>query len=149
MPPIINGFTTKLYSARFCQSMTLLVSAHVPMLRAIDLVERMIGYYPYEEALRTIAAGILRGDTLSTTMARFPIFERKMVALIRVAEEVNKMDVVFNELSKQYTAELESSVSLLSSLLEPILIILVGILVGVILIAMYLPLFQLSTSFGG
>ena len=149
MPPIINGFTTKLYSARFCQSMTLLVSAHVPMLRAIDLVERMIGYYPYEEALRAIAAGILKGDTLSTTMARFPIFERKMVALIRVAEEVNKMDVVFNELSKQYTAELESSVSLLSSLLEPILIILVGILVGVILIAMYLPLFQLSTSFGG
>ncbi len=145
--PIFGSLTQKIYTARFCHSMALLVSAKVPMLRAIELVEKMIGFYPYEQALSEIREGILKGNYLFQTMEKYPIFDRKMVALVKVAEEVNKMDVVFNELSTQYIEEVENSVSIMSNLLEPLLIIVVGLLVGVILIAMYLPLFQLSTSF--
>lgn len=145
--PIFGSLTQKIYTARFCHSMALLVTAKVPMLRAIELVEKIIGFYPYEQALSEIREGILKGNYLFQTMEKYPIFDRKMVALVKVAEEVNKMDVVFNELSSQYTEEVENSVSIMSNLLEPLLIIVVGLLVGVILIAMYLPLFQLSTTF--
>lgn len=145
--PIFGSITQKVYTARFCHSMALLISAKVPMLRAIELVEKMIGFYPYELAMVQIKEGILKGQYLYQTMEKYPIFDRKMVALVKVAEEVNKMDEVFNELSTQYNEIVENSMSILSNLLEPLLIILVGLLVGVILIAMYLPLFQLSTSF--
>ena len=145
--PGVGNTITKVYTARFCHAMTLLSSAHVPMLRAIEMVEKMIGFYPFEVALREMQQGIIRGEYLYQTLSQFSFFDSKMVALIKVAEEVNRMDTVFNELSQQYTEEVENSVNLVSSILEPLLIITVGFLVGVILIAMYLPLFQLSTSF--
>jgi type IV pilus assembly protein PilC len=145
--PVVGVTITKVYTARFCHAMTLLTSAHVPMLRAIEMVEKMIGFYPFEVALRGVQQGILKGEYLYQTLSEYSFFESKMVALIKVAEEVNRMDTVFNELSQQYTEEVENSVSIVSSILEPLLIVTVGLLVGVILIAMYLPLFQLSTSF--
>lgn len=145
--PIAGELTRKIYAARFCHAMSLLISAHVPMIRAIDLVEKMIGFYPFEQVMKEIKKNIIRGEFLYETLQKYDFFDRKLVALVKVAEEVNKMEVVFNELSHQYNDEIEGRISVMSNLLEPILIIIVGFLVGVILIAMYLPLFQLSTSF--
>ena len=117
------------------------------MIRAIDLVEKMIGFYPFEQVMKEIKKNIIKGEFLYETLQKYDFFDRKLVALVKVAEEVNKMEVVFNELSHQYNDEIEGRISVMSNLLEPILIIIVGFLVGIILIAMYLPLFQLSTSF--
>jgi len=145
--PIAGELTRKIYAARFCHAMSLLISAHVPMIRAIDLVEKMIGFYPFEQVMKEIKKNIIKGEFLYETLQKYEFFDRKLVALVKVAEEVNKMEVVFNELSHQYNDEIEGKISVMSNLLEPILIIIVGAMVGVILIAMYLPLFQLSTSF--
>ncbi|MHC1705772.1 MAG: type II secretion system F family protein [Tenuifilaceae bacterium] len=145
--PIAGELTKKIYAARFCHAMSLLISAHVPMIRAIDLVEKMIGFYPFEQVMMEIKKNIIKGEFLYETLQKYDFFDRKLVALVKVAEEVNKMEVVFNELSHQYNDEIEGQISVMSNLLEPILIIIVGVMVGVILIAMYLPLFQLSTSF--
>ncbi len=71
-----------------------------------------------------------------------------MLSLIKVAEEVNQLDVIFGKLAKQYGDEVEHQTSLIGSLIEPVMIIFLGLLVAVILIAMYLPLFQLSSSVG-
>ncbi|HCT31377.1 MAG TPA: type II secretion system F family protein [Bacteroidales bacterium] len=146
--PIAGELTKKIYAARFCHAMSLLISAHVPMIRAIDLVEKMIGFYPFEQVMKEIKKSVMRGEFLYETLQKYDFFDRKLVALVKVAEEVNKMEVVFNELSHQYNDEIEGRISVMSNLLEPILIIIVGAMVGIILIAMYLPLFQLSTSFG-
>lgn len=145
--PIAGELTKKIYAARFCHAMSLLITAHVPMIRAIDLVEKMIGFYPFEQVMKEIKVSIVRGEFLYETLQKYDFFDRKLVALVKVAEEVNKMEVVFNELSHQYNDEIEGRIAVMSNLLEPILIIIVGALVGVILVAMYLPLFQLSTSF--
>jgi len=145
--PIAGELTKKIYAARFCHAMSLLISAHVPMIRAIDLVEKMIGFYPFEQVMKEIKKSIIKGEYLYETLQKYDFFDRKLVALVKVAEEVNKMEVVFNELSNQYNDEIEGRISVMSNLLEPILIIIVGFLVGIILISMYLPLFQLSTSF--
>jgi type IV pilus assembly protein PilC len=71
-----------------------------------------------------------------------------MISLVKVGEEVNQLYSVFNRLKNQYMEEVDYQTSMISNILEPLMIIFVGIFVGIILVSMYLPIFKLSTSFG-
>lgn len=144
--PLFGTILNKIYLARFCQSMALLLASKTPMLKAIQLVRNMISFYPFEQALIAIENDILHGKLLNQSMQQFPIFDKRMLALTRIAEEVNKLDIVFAKLNTQYSDELEHQIGLIGSVLEPVMIVIVGVLVAIILISMYLPLFQLSTS---
>jgi type IV pilus assembly protein PilC len=144
--PLFGDLIRKIYITRYCQSMALLMGAKTPMLRSLHLVKQMIGFYPYEKALETMESDILHGKLLHQSMAKFHLFDARIISLVRVAEEVNQLDVIFTKLNNQYNDELEHRIGMLSNLLEPIMIIVVGLLVAVILISMYLPLFQLSSS---
>jgi Type II secretory pathway, component PulF len=144
--PLVGEVVQKVYLARFCQAMALLLGAKTPMLRALHLVRHMVGFYPFELALNEMQSDILHGKLLHQSMAKFSFFDARIISLVRVAEEVNQLDTIFTRLNTQYTEELEHRIGMLSSLLEPVMIIVVGLLVAVILISMYLPLFQLSTS---
>ncbi|WP_461639571.1 type II secretion system F family protein [Labilibaculum euxinus] len=145
--PVIGTMLKKAYLARFCQTMSLLMSARIPLLRAIRLMEKMISFYPFEQALQHFEDEILHGKTLHEGMEHFSFFDAKIKSLTKVGEEINQLDKIYNNLSKQYTEELQHQVGILNGLLEPILIIFVGLLVAVILVAMYLPMFQMSNSF--
>jgi type IV pilus assembly protein PilC len=146
--PIIGNMIQKIFLARFCHSMNLLIGAKTPLVNAIDLVRKMVGFYPVEYSLAIVQEDILKGESLHVSLAKFPIYNRRMLSLIKVAEEVNQLDVIFGKLAKQYGDEVEHQTSLIGSLIEPVMIIFLGLLVAVILIAMYLPLFQLSSSVG-
>jgi len=144
--PVLGPLTKKIYMMRFCHSMHFLISSKNPLLTSLDLVKNMIQFYPYEKAITEIEVQILKGKTLHESMIKYPFFSRKMVYLIKVGEEVNKMDLIFKNLTAQYEEEVDFQMNTLGSLLEPILILFIGSFVAIILIAMYLPLFQLSTS---
>ena len=144
--PIIGEMVKMMYLERFFQSMTLLMSSKTPMLKAIQLVRKMIGFYPFERALEKIESDIMYGIQLNESMKQFKFFDKRVTSLIKVAEEVNQLETIFDKLNKQYSEEMDHKLSMISSLLEPIMIIFVGLLVGIILISMYLPMFQLSTS---
>lgn len=146
--PIIGEIINKIYLARFCNSMNLLIGASTPLVEAIALVEKMVGFYPMEKSLILIKEKILRGTSLHKALSEFPVYNKRMISLLKVAEEVNQLDVIFGKLAKQYDDEVEHQAGLLNSTLEPILIIFIGILVAAILVAMYLPLFELSTTIG-
>ena len=146
--PIMGNIIQKIYLARFCHSMNLLISAKTPLLQAIQLVKKMVGFYPVEYSLGLVEHNVLKGESLSLSLSRYPVYNKRLIALIKVAEEVNQLDLVFGKLAKQYTDEVEHQTSLIGSLIEPVMIIFLGLMVAVILVAMYLPLFQLSTSFG-
>jgi type IV pilus assembly protein PilC len=146
--PIMKDMIAKIYLARFCQSMNLLISAKTPLVTAIELVKKMVGFYPIEISLETVQEDLLRGKPLHLSLSKFKIYNRRMISLIKVAEEVNQLDTMFSRLSKQYSDEVEHQTSILGSLIEPIMIIFLGVLVAVILVAMYLPLFQMSSKVG-
>jgi type IV pilus assembly protein PilC len=146
--PIISNMVQKIYLARLCQSMNLLLSAKTPLVSALELVKKMVGFYPIEHSLAIIQNAILSGEPLYESMSKYSIYNKRMLSLIKVAEEVNQLDTIFEKLAKQYSDEVEYQTELLGSLIEPIMIIFLGLLVAVILISMYLPLFQLSTSIG-
>jgi type IV pilus assembly protein PilC len=145
--PMIGNLVQKIYLARFCNSMRLLISARLPLLRAIDLCRQMIGYYPIEASLKNIETEIMKGKALHESMQQFKIYPSKMVQLIKVGEETNQLDYFFGKISEQYVEEVEYKTSTLSSMMEPLIIIFLGLIVGIILISMYLPLFQMSNSF--
>lgn len=144
--PYVGKVYHKIYLARFCQAMTLLVSSKTPLIKALQLTRDMIQFYPFEKALEKIESDIMHGSSLHKSMQQFSIFDRRIVSLTRVAEEVNQLDVLFAKLDEQYTSELEYQLSIFGNILEPFLIVLIGLLVAVILISMYLPLFQLGTN---
>ena len=144
--PIFGKIIRKIYLTRFCQSMALLLGTKTPMLRSLGLVKRMIGFYSFEKAIDVMESDIMHGKLLHQSMQQFDLFDTRIISLVRVAEEVNQLEVIFSKLNNQYNEELEHQIGMLRSLLEPAMIIIVGGLVSVILISMYLPLFQLSSS---
>lgn len=144
--PFVNTLISKIYLARFSHSMQLLMISRNPLLNSIQLVRKMVGFYPLEVALGAIEKDILNGESLNHSMLKYPIFNKKMVALVQVGEEVNQLDTIFKQLDEQYTKDIEYHTDVIGNLMEPVLIVFIGGFVAVILIAMYLPLFQLSTS---
>ncbi len=144
--PGLGKLVLQVYLLRFFHSMALLTSAQVPLLKAIDLVKKMIGFYPLETVMVDIHAGIMQGKPLWKCMESTGLFEKKILHIIKVAEEVNKLHVIFNRLNTQYSEELDYRIQVFTNLLEPLLIVFVGGLVGIILISMYLPLFQIGNT---
>ncbi|MCC8409344.1 type II secretion system F family protein [Mucilaginibacter sp. UR6-1] len=145
--PIVGPIVQKIYLARFCNAMRLLIVARLPLLRAIALCRQMIGYYPIEASLTKVEADILNGTPLHTSMQQFNIYPDKMVQLIKVGEETNQLEFFFGRVADQYIEEVEYKTSNLSSTMEPLIIVFLGLVVGLIVVSMYLPLFQMSNVF--
>ena len=145
--PVLGELIRKIYLARFCHTMQLLISSKIPLLRALGLVKRMIGYYPVESSIESIEQQILRGESLHKALSTFPIYPRRLVSFIKVGEEVNRLDEFFEKINLQYSEEVDHQSKVLATVIEPIMMIFLGLIVGVILIAMYLPMFKMSTIF--
>ena len=146
--PLVGAFIRKVKMAQFTQAITLLTGAKVPLLNGIQLTKKMIGYYPLEIALEKIEQDILQGKSLHESMSTYAIFDKKMVSLIKVADETNQNETIFQRLTEQYNEEIEYQSNMISATIEPLIIVFLGAIVATILIAMYLPMFQLSSVIG-
>ena len=146
--PVFGRVLHLSYLTQFSQSMALLLSARTPLLDALDLIQKMINSYDLKQALEQGKAEILKGESLAKTMEAHKIFPSRMVYLVGVGEEVNKLDDIFSQLSELYSKELEHRSKLLSTVIEPILIVFLGLVVGFSLVAMYLPMFSITEMLG-
>lgn len=146
--PILGNYFQRIYMAQFTQAIALLTSAKVPMIESIDLVKNMIDFYPLQQGLNKTKQMVLAGDSLSVSFSKSPIFDKKMIAMVRVAEETNQTEFIFQKLNEQYNQQVKYQSQVISNVLNPLLTVFVGIIVGVILIAMYLPMFRLSSVIG-
>ncbi len=144
--PIVGKMMQRVYLTRFCQSMSLLTKSKVQLIEALNMTAQMVDFYPIEQSLKRIEKSILKGNTLYDSMREENVFEKRMVSMIRVGEEVNKLDEIFAKLTSQYSDSVESQSKLLKSIVEPILIIVVGGVVALVAMAMILPIFKMSSS---
>lgn len=145
--PTLGALIQKIYLARFCKSMNLLLSAKTPLVTAIDMVKDMVGFYPIEYSLEIVKNDIMKGESLYKSLSSFSIYERRMLSLIKVGEEVNQLDSIFGKLSKQYMDDVDYQSGLLKTAIEPVLMLFIGAFVGIIVVALYLPMFNLITAF--
>ncbi|BDS14299.1 type II secretion system F family protein [Aureispira anguillae] len=146
--PLFGGIIQKVYLSRFCQAMALLLGSGVPLLNALKLVKQMINFYPVSSSLAYTEQQVFQGAQLHEVLAEFKFYPPQALALIKVGEESGKLDVMFERLAAQYTEEVDQQTAIIGSLIEPILIVFLGGIVAVILVAMYLPLFKMTTSIG-
>ncbi len=108
----------------------------------------MILFVPLQEALEKVETSILKGNSLSMSLKQNPMFDNRIISLVKVAEETNQTEYVFKQLNEQYNQEVVLQSKIMTTVLEPFIILFVGIIVAVLLIAMYLPMFQLSSAIG-
>ena len=143
--PIVGRVILKSYLAKMSFSLNLLLKAKTPITQSLGLVSEMISFYPLSDALQIIKHDIIKGESLSSAMQNHSIFSKQLILLVKIAEETNQLEIVFEQISNQLTKELEHQSGIISKVLEPIIILFVGILVAVILVAMYLPMFSMGT----
>ena len=144
--PFIGKLLSKLYLSRLAYSFSMMLSAKVNLDKALELLKETIGFYPYKKALGEIKDDIIEGKSLYEGFASQPIFPAHFTQIIRVGEKSARLDHVISRLAQSLEEESEAGISQLTQFLEPLLIIILGSLVAIILIAMYLPMFELSTA---
>ena len=147
--PYVGQFIRAVYLAQFTQAVALLTFSKVPMLNSIQMVKKMIPFYPLQDALGNMEVRIMKGMSLHESLKGNTVFDHKMISLLKVAEETNQTEFIFDKLSQQYGTDVRQKSKMLSTIMEPLIIVVIGIFVGVILVSMYLPMFKLSTVLGG
>lgn len=141
-------FTGEVYHlsklTQFCENMKLLIGARTSLIESIKLTGRMSVFYPIESRVDQINLDITNGKSLSQSLGEYKIFPSRMIYLIAVGEEVNKLESIFGQLGDLYGSELAYKSKVLGSVLEPVLLLFIACLVGFIVVALYMPMFSLS-----
>lgn len=147
--PYFGILIKKIYLARYCQFLDLLLTSKTSLTVSLDLVKKTIEFYPIESSIDVIKQDIVRGLSFAKAMQKHKIFEYKLVSMVEVAEEINELDSMFSRLADEYDEEVEHRTKMIGIILEPVIIISIGLIVGVIMIAMYAPMFDLSKVING
>ncbi|MEC7770707.1 MAG: type II secretion system F family protein [Bacteroidota bacterium] len=147
--PYLGNFMRLVYMPQFTQAVALLTTSKVPMLNSVQMTKKMLRFHPIQDALDTMEHKILKGVSLHQSLEGTPVFDHKMISLVKVAEETNQTEYIFRKLNEQYVIELQQKSKMLSTIMEPVIIVVIGFFVGVILVSMYLPMFKLSSVLGG
>lgn len=146
--PLVGDFIKAIYILRFIQVMKLLANSKISITESLEMSSSLISFYPLKEAINNINKNVVRGAKLSESFREHSIFNTRIITLLKVAEETNQTEFIFEKLYEQYSKELDYKSKQFTNLLNPMLTILIGAIVGVVLIAMYLPMFKLSSVIG-
>jgi type IV pilus assembly protein PilC len=144
--PIAGKLTHKICISRFARTFAALLRSGVPILETLRIVGQSSGNTQVEYAIEKTAASIEQGDNLATALGQHPIFPPMLVRMIAAGEQTGKVDVMLEKLSDFYDEEIEATLSALTSLIEPLLILFLGVVVGTIVICMFLPIFKLNQA---
>ncbi|MDO4694849.1 MAG: type II secretion system F family protein [Eikenella sp.] len=142
--PIFGNIVEKGTIARWARTTATLFTAGVPLVEALDSVAGASGNIIYEEATKGIRSQVNQGSSLTSAMNATDLFPNMVVQMASIGEESGALDDMLNKAAEFYEEEVDNAVATLSSLMEPIIMVVLGSIVGVILVAMYLPLFNLG-----
>lgn len=142
--PIIGPVLRKIAVARFTRTLGTLLSSGVPILDALDIVGKASGNVILEEAIHKTGDRIREGSTMAEPLAATNVFPAMVVQMIGVGEQTGALDQMLNKIADFYDDEVDMAVASMTSLIEPIMMVVVGGMVGTMLIAMYLPIFDIA-----
>jgi type IV pilus assembly protein PilC len=147
--PIVGGLIQKIAISRFCRTYAILLRSGVPILRSLEIVSNASGNTFVEAAVTDVIRHVSTGGQLSEVLAENPYFPPMIKHMAKAGEQTGNVDGMMDKISDFYDAEIETTVEALTSLMEPLLICVLGIVIGGIVMAMFLPIFQLSSVVGG
>ena len=147
--PILGMIMRKIAVARFCRTLSTLLSSGVPILDGLDITARTSGNAIIEDAILVTRTGIERGETVSGPLKETNVFPSMVVQMINVGETTGALDAMLSKIADFYEEEVDTAVAGLLTLMEPIMIAVLGGVVGGIVIAMYMPIFDLISKLTG
>ena len=147
--PILGSILRKVAVARFCRTLSTLLASGVPILDGLDITAAPSGNAIVEDAILATRTGIERGETVSGPLRETNVFPSMVVQMINVGETTGALDAMLSKIADFYEEEVDTAVAGLLTLLEPIMIAFLGVVVGGIVIAMYMPIFDMISKLTG
>src|SRR5687767_1682521 len=144
--PVLGLLMRKIAVARFCRTLSTLLSSGVPILDGLDITARTAGNAVIEDAIQVTRSAIERGETISAPLRETGVFPSMVVQMINVGETTGALDAMLSKIADFYEEEVDTAVAGLLTLMEPVMIAVLGVVVGGIVIAMYLPIFDLISK---
>ena len=144
--PVFGNIIKKVAVARFTRTLGTMISSGVPILDGLDIVAKTAGNMVIEEELQETRASISEGKTIAEPLRGSQVFPGMMVQMVAVGEETGSMEIMLTKIADFYDDEVDTAVSGLTSMLEPLMMVFMGGSIGSILIAMYLPIFTIADS---
>ncbi len=142
--PVIGPVLEKSALARFASTLSTTFAAGVPLVDALKTVAGATGNVVYEDAVLQVRDDVAIGHQMQLAMQQAGVFPPMLIQMTSIGEEAGSLDAMLSKVAGFYEEEVNNTVDALSSLLEPIIIIFVGVVVGGMVIAMYLPIFQMA-----
>jgi type IV pilus assembly protein PilC len=144
--PVLGPIMRKIAVARFCRTLATLISSGVPILDGLEITAKTAGNAIVEDAVMLTRKSIERGETVSAPLKETRVFPAMVTQMIGVGEATGALDTMLAKIADFYEDEVDTAVAGLLTLLEPIMIAFLGAIVGGIVIAMYLPIFDLISK---
>ena len=142
--PVFGNLIHKICMSRFARTFAQLIRSGVPILEVLDIVGETADNSVVEKAIRTVKSDIEKGEQLSNSLNKQPVFPPMMLRMVSAGEVTGQIDGMLEKMADFWDEEIEATLSALTSLIEPMLIVFLGVVVGGIVIAMFLPIFKLN-----
>ena len=147
--PVAGNIIEKSAVARFSRTLSTTFAAGVPLVEALNSVAGSTGNSVYVEAVYKIRDDVSSGQQLNTSMKLTNVFPNMVIQMVAIGEEAGALDAMLDKAASYYEEQVDNLVDNLTSLMEPMIMAVLGVLVGGLIIAMYLPIFQLGQVVGG
>ncbi len=146
--PVIGMLLRKIAVARFCRTLGTLTSSGVPILDGLEITAKTAGNAIIEDAVMSVRKSVEEGRTISEPLGDTKVFPPMVVQMINVGEQTGALDQMLSKIADFYEEEVDTAVSGLMKLLEPLMITVLGVVIGTIVAAMYLPLYSILSKIG-
>ncbi|NOZ36494.1 MAG: type II secretion system F family protein [Gammaproteobacteria bacterium] len=147
--PIIGPILRKAAIARYARTLATMFAAGVPLVEAMESVAGAVGNVVYSDAVMRMRDEVSTGTQLNIAMKQANLFPNMVVQMTAIGEEAGSMDTMLSKVADFYEEEVDNAVDGLSSLLEPLIMSILGVLIGGLVVAMYMPIFQMGKVVGG
>ncbi|HEY7878502.1 MAG TPA: type II secretion system F family protein, partial [Gemmatimonadaceae bacterium] len=144
--PVLGGLLRKSAVSRFTRTLGTLISSGVSILDGLEITAKTAGNQVIHNAIMESRSSIAGGDTISAPLQRSQVFPPMVISMIAVGEQTGGLDEMLTKIADFYDTEVDTAVSGLLSLMEPIMIVFLGVVVGGMVVAMYLPIFDMVNA---
>ncbi len=144
--PVLGDIVLKIALSRFSRTMQTMLASGIPLLDAMDITRDALGNKTISDQILHVRSEVEQGKTMSAVMTRIPYFPSMLIQMIAVGENTGNLDKMLEKVSDFYDEEVSNAIGAMTKLIEPLVLVVLGTLVGGILVAMYLPIFDMAGS---
>ncbi len=144
--PIFGQLNRKIVIARFARNFSNMIGAGVPILQALQIVGQVSNNFVVQKALERVAESVRKGESINAPLQRENVFPQMVSQMVAVGEDAGSMEIMLEKIAVFYDDEVEATTEALTSLIEPLLIAFLGVVVGGMIVALYLPIFDITSA---